>query len=97
MEENKKSYLQQLGIKEPNKKDQLINQATLDPDIEDYIEKDANYIKNQEGFPCFFKKGSDTFSNVSFSNPTSFYNPSIFGVLDFYESLSVLSNVYSLL
>jgi hypothetical protein len=38
--------LQQLGIKTPNKKDQLINQATLDPDVEDYIEKDANYIKN---------------------------------------------------
>ena len=75
----------------------MINQTALESNVEDFIDQDANFIKTQEGYPYFFRNTQDNLSNVKFSNGTSSYNSSPFGILDFYESLSIISNFYALI
>lgn len=77
-------------------KDMMKNQAALDPSVEELLDQDANFMKTQEGYPSFFRHMNDNLSKAQFSNGTSMYNSKQFGILDFYESLSVLPNVHSM-
>lgn len=45
----------------------------------------------------YFRNLSDRLSAASFSNGTSRYSSIPFGILDFYESLAVIPNLYSLI
>lgn len=78
-------------------KDMMKNQAAVDNSVEELLDKDANFMKTQEGFPSFFRHMQDGPSKAQFSNGTSLYSSRPFGVLDFYESLSALPNVHSMI
>jgi len=86
-ENAKKTFVDELGFKAPDMKDQMLGQSSSDPIIEDFIDQDASFIKCQEGYPNFFRNMPDKLSNVTFSNGTSLYRSHPFGVLDFYDSL----------
>ena len=75
----------------------MLAQAALDPAVDDLIDRDANFMKNNEGYPYPFRRMADALSNNSFSNGTALYEGRRFGLLDFYESLGVLPNVFSLI
>lgn len=54
-EDTKKSFADHLGFQAPNLKEQMLNQAAVDSNLEDFMDQDANFIKTQEGYPQFFK------------------------------------------
>jgi len=70
----------------------MLSQTALASEVEDLIDQDANFIKTQEGYPHFFRNMQDRLSNVKYSNASS-----SFGILDFYESLTILPNVHALI
>jgi hypothetical protein len=91
-----KTFIEQLAYKAPDLKDMMKNQTAVDDSVEELIDKDANFMKTQEGFPPFFRHLNDGLSRAQFSNGTTLYNCRPFGVLDFYESLAVLPNVHAM-
>ena len=65
-------------------------QNKSDETVDDIMNQDANFIKTQEGYPIFLKHSNDPLSKVKFSS----FSAEI-GVLDFYESLTILPKVCS--
>lgn len=43
-------------------KEQMQSQTSNDALVEDYIDKDASFIKSQEGYPSFFRSNADRLS-----------------------------------
>lgn len=69
---------------------------SLEQELENFMDQDANFIKTQEGYPNFFRNLPDALSNVQFCNGTSLYSSRKFGVLDFFDSLSHIPQIASL-
>jgi len=93
--EGKKTFVEELGFQAPDIKEQMQSQSSNDALVEDYIDRDASFIKSQEGYPSFFRSTADRLSQVTFCNGTDQYRCQPFGVLDFYDSLQIMPNVHA--
>ena len=65
-------------------------QRTSDDLVDDIMNQDSNFTKTQEGYPLFFRDMQDSLSRVKFNSCSA-----QIGMLDFFESLTVVPKMYS--
>jgi hypothetical protein len=87
-------FAEMLGLKDMSVENVMKN-AKNDEVVDDLMAQDSNFIKTQEGYPFFLreqngKEAVDSLSKIKF---TDFSNE--VGVLDFYESLTILPKLCS--
>ena len=88
-----KEFAQYLGIPFQSLEMMMKEHFEKDPMVKQTIHEHVSFIKIEEGYPIFLQDNTDKLNNTIKLTPGS----DRIGILDFYESLAVITKVYSAL